>query len=67
AANVRYPTFHDGAMQFTKLRMADWIKDGEIHTTSFSSMLQNADSDGDYSHIVVIDDKEIQNEWKKAH
>ncbi|MCY8466560.1 hypothetical protein [Bacillus atrophaeus] len=67
AANVRYPTFHDGAMQFTKLRMADWIKDGEMHTTSFSSMLQNADSDGDYSHIVAIDDKEIQNEWKKAH
>ncbi|MBO3794276.1 hypothetical protein [Bacillus subtilis] len=67
AANVRYPTFHDGAMQFTKLRMADWIKDGEIHTTSFSSMLQNADSDGDYSHIVAIDDKDIQKEWKKAH
>ncbi|MCD7910952.1 hypothetical protein KC480_05355 [Bacillus velezensis] len=67
AANVRYPTFHDGAMQFTKLRMADWIKDGEIHTTSFSSMLQNADSDGDYSHIVAIDHKEIQDEWKRAH
>ncbi len=67
AANVRYPTFHDGAMQFTKLRMADWVKDGEMHTTSFSSMLQNADSDGDYSHIVVMDDDQIQEEWKQAH
>ncbi len=67
AANVRYPTFHDGAMQFAKLRMADWVKDGEMHTTSFSSMLQNADSDGDYSHIVVMDDEQIQEEWKQAH
>lgn len=66
-ANVRYPTFHDGAMQFTKLKMADWVKEGEIHTTSFSSMLQNADSDGDYSHIVVVDDKGVQEEWKQAH
>jgi uncharacterized protein YoaH (UPF0181 family) len=67
AANVRYPTFHDGAMQFTRLRMADWVKEGEFHTTSFASMLQNADSDGDYSHIVVIEDDKIQKEWKKAH
>ncbi|PVC75074.1 hypothetical protein C2I27_04095 [Priestia megaterium] len=66
-ANVRYPTFHDGAMQFTKLQMADWVKEGEIHTTSFSSMLQNADSDGDYSHIVLVDDEKVQKEWKQAH
>lgn len=66
-ANVRYPTFHDGAMQFGQLKMDASIKDGEIHTTSFASMLQNADSDGDYSHITVIDDKDIQQEWKQAH
>ena len=67
AANVRYPTFHDGAMQFTNLRMDAGVKEGEFHTTSFSSMLQNADSDGDYSHIVVMDDEGIQKEWKNAH
>ncbi|MRC76411.1 MULTISPECIES: ribonuclease H-like domain-containing protein [Bacillus cereus group] len=66
-ANVRYPTFHDGAMQFTKLIMSDDVKPGEIHTTSFSSMLQNADSDGDYSHIAVIDDTAVQKEWEQAH
>lgn len=67
AANVRYPTFHDGAMQFTQLRMDASIKEGEFHTSSFASMLQNADSDGDYSHIVVMDDKNIQDEWSRAH
>lgn len=66
-ANVRYPTFHDGAMQFTKLVMSDDVKPGEIHTTSFSSMLQNADSDGDYSHIAVVQDEGVQKEWKAAH
>lgn len=67
AANVRYPTFHDGAMQFTKLRMSADVKEGEFHTTSIASMLQNADSDGDYSHIVVADDAKVQEEWKQAH
>lgn len=66
-ANVRYPTFHDGAMQFTKLRMDAGVKEGEFHTTSFASMLQNADSDGDYSHIVVADDQAVQEEWRRAH
>lgn len=67
AANVRYPTFHDGAMQFTRLKMSDAVKEGEFHTTSFASMLQNADSDGDYSHIVVAKDADVQAEWQRTH
>lgn len=65
--NVRYPTFHNGAMQVAKLRIGENVKSGEFHTTSLMSDAMRADSDGDYDHIVVMDDEDIQKEWRQAY
>jgi len=65
--NVRYPTFHKNAMQVSKLRIGKNIKQGEFLTTSLMSAWMKADSDGDYDHIVVIDNDEIQKEWKMLY
>lgn len=66
-SSVRYPAFHPGAIQFTRVMMDPSVREGEFHTTSFASFLQNADSDGDYGYIGFIDKNEIQEEWKRAH
>jgi hypothetical protein len=65
--NVRYPTFHKNAMQVSKLRIGKNVKQGEFLTTSLMSSWMKADSDGDYDHIVVIDNDEIQKEWKMLY
>jgi DNA polymerase III epsilon subunit-like protein len=65
--NVRYPTFHDNAMQITKLRIGKGVKPGEFHTTALASALMKADSDGDYDNIVVIQDKRVQEEWRNIY
>ncbi len=65
--NVRYPTFHDNAMQVTKLGMKEGIKPGEFHVTALTSMLMKADSDGDYDNIVTLQDDKIQDEWKRIY
>lgn len=66
-AAVRYPSFHKGAIQFAQLHMSDSVKEGEFHTSTFASMLQAADSDGDGDHIVVVDDEKVQAEWAQKH
>jgi hypothetical protein len=65
--NVRYPTFHKNAMQVSKLRIGKNVKQGEFLTTSLMSDWMKADSDGDYDHIVIVDNEEIQKEWKTLY
>jgi len=67
AMNVRYPTFHDNAMQVTKLQMKEGIREGEFHVTALTSALMKADSDGDYDNIVAITNDKIQNEWARIY
>lgn len=65
--NNRFPTFHQDAMQVTKLKIGENIKDGEFHTTAFFSDLLAADSDGDYDNLVVSTDDKIQEEWAEHY
>lgn len=65
--NVRYPTFHNDAMQITKLRMHEGIQPGEFHTTALASSFMRADSDGDYDHIVALTDEDVQTEWRRRY
>lgn len=63
AGHLRYPTFHQGAMQFNQLVLDDSVKDNEFRVSSFASELKNADSDGDYGHLFVAKDADVQREW----
>ncbi|WDI05119.1 hypothetical protein PUW25_25260 (plasmid) [Paenibacillus urinalis] len=65
--NVRYPTFHDNAMQITRLMMDENIKPGEFHVTALTASLMKADSDGDYDNIVALSDEKIQAEWGRIY
>lgn len=66
-ADIRFPVFHDTALQTTELRMDASVKYGEIHTTSYMAHLLNADSDGDNGFLTIIDDQEIQDEFRAHH
>lgn len=63
-SHIRYPTFHEGAMQFNRILMDSSIQNNEIHTSEIASVLKEADSDGDYGHMFTIDDGNVQKEWK---
>lgn len=63
---VRYPSFHDGAVQYNRLFIGEegQVRKGEFRTSTFSSMLKNADSDGDNSYMFMIRDQKVQSEMK---
>ena len=65
--NTRYPVFHSDAVQISKLRVSEDARKGEFLTTSWQSDLMKADSDGDYNNIVVLDDDNIQKEWRRQY
>lgn len=67
AANLRYPTFHQDALQIAKVRIDPSIKPGEFHATALMADLMAADSDGDYNNITVLKDNRIQREWKRLY
>lgn len=62
--HVRFPSFHDGAVQFNRIIMDSNLRQNEFHTSDVSSMLKRADSDGDMGHMFVINDDRVQEEWK---
>lgn len=63
-SHIRYPVFHEGAMQFNRIIMDSSLADNEIHTSDLSAVLKRADSDGDVGHLFTINDDAVQMEWK---
>ena len=63
---VRYPSFHDGAMQYNRLFIDDKgdVRPGEFRTSTLASILKNADSDGDYGFMFYAKDGKVQSEMK---
>lgn len=63
---IRYPSFHDGAVQYNRLFIGEegQVRRGEFRTSTFQSILKNADSDGDNSYMFLIRDEAVQKEMK---
>lgn len=64
-AHIRYPTFHEGAIQFNRIIMDSSLADNEIHTSDISAMLKRADSDGDWGYMFTVNNNKVQAEWRK--
>jgi hypothetical protein len=65
--NLRYPSFHSDAIQVSKLAVSEHVADGQHHVTSLIAAGYNGDSDGDYNHIVAMDDERRQGNLKQMY
>lgn len=65
--DLRYPTFHEDAIQIAKLRMSADVKEGEHIVSPLVAYYLREDSDGDYNNIVIIDDIKAQQDLAKGY
>src|SRR5579875_2003553 len=62
APDLRYPTFTDKAIQIVKLKIDPNAQTGYHNVSSLAASFLNADSDGDYNHILAIHSDAAQKE-----